>query len=199
VPSIHADRDEIKRRAEEDFLNLYLEHGGEQRWKSLRCFFHKDRTPSASIFKGRFYCFSCGANVDVIEFIERVRGEDFKGALAFLAARYGIPLSNGTLADAERREYAHRRARAETEAVELVAWKHLMVETLRNLRDQYLKAYHRGVQYIAKNSLEAPAGNLAADVVELYEERYLDLDERIRIIEQAPYAKVLPFFRRRSA
>jgi hypothetical protein len=52
----HADRDEIKARAEADFLNFYLEHGGRRRAKALHCIFHSDRNPSASIHKSRHRC-----------------------------------------------------------------------------------------------------------------------------------------------
>jgi hypothetical protein len=78
----HEDRDEIKRRAEADFPNLYLEHGGRRRGKSFHCLFHKDGTPSASIHKGRFHCFTCNISLDVIEFVQRAQRTDFKGALS---------------------------------------------------------------------------------------------------------------------
>jgi DNA primase len=194
----HSDRDEVRRRAEDDFLNLYLEHGGAQRWKKqLRCLFHEDKTPSASIFKGRFHCFGCGINLDVFEFIQRIRGEDFMGALAFLAARYSVPLNSTTLNEAERREHARRWATAEAEAGELVEWKRLMLDTLRECRNIHLAAYHRAVQYIFRNGLDAPAGNLAADTAELFEARYQALDRAIERLEWAPYAELLPLFRAR--
>jgi len=55
----HVDLDEIKARAEADFLNLYLGYGGRRRGKALHCLFHADRTPSARIRAGRFHCFGC--------------------------------------------------------------------------------------------------------------------------------------------
>jgi hypothetical protein len=195
----HCDRDEVKRRAEDDFLNLYLEHGGTQRWKSLKCLFHEDSTPSASIFRGRFHCFGCGISLDVFEFLQRVRGEDFKSALAFLAARYGVRLKSGNLTEPEKRAYARRRAAAEREAGELIQWKARMVAALRDARNVYLQAYHRTRRYIITHGLDAPAGNLAADAYECYERRYQDLDQQIARIERANYGELLGFFRARKA
>ena len=71
---LHSDRDQIKALAEEDLLDLYLEHGGLQRGKALLCIFHEDSSPSASIHKGRFHCFGCGLSLDPFAFIARVLG-----------------------------------------------------------------------------------------------------------------------------
>jgi DNA primase len=193
----HEDRDEVKRLAEADFLNLYMEHGGTQRWKSLKCLFHQDSRPSASIFRGRFYCFGCGVDLDVFEFIQRIRGEDFKGALAFLAARYNVPL-NRPMTEGEKRDYARRRAAAEQEANELVSWKLNLLTVLRDARNTYLAAYHRTRRYITRHGLDASAGNLAADACELYEARYQDLDERIERLDRANFDELLPLFRGRG-
>ena len=105
----HADRDEIKSRAEADFLHLYLEYGGRRRGRTLHCIFHPYRTPSARIKAGRFRCFGCNISLDVFAFIARMERTDFKGALSFLADRYGVPLNTRTLTDAERRKYAEDR------------------------------------------------------------------------------------------
>lgn len=194
----HADRDEIKRRAEEDFLGLYLEHGGVRRWKSLKCLFHEDSTPSASIHKGRFHCFGCGVSLDIIEFVQRVRGDTFKEALAFLGARYAVPLDGHALTAQEKREYARRRAAAEMEAAELVAWKGEMLEALRQERNVYFHGYHKALRSILRHGLEGPMGNLAADVADRYETRYLELDRRIERVSTATYAELVPFFRARD-
>lgn len=105
----HADRDAIKARAEEDFLSLYQEYGGRRRGNALHCIFHADRTPSARIKAARFRCFSCNVSLDVFGFVARVERTDFRGALSFLADRYGVRLNSRTLTDPERREYAEGR------------------------------------------------------------------------------------------
>jgi hypothetical protein len=109
----HQDRDEVKARAEADFLHLYMDQGGRRRGKALHCIFHKDRTPSASIHKGRFHCFVCNLHLDVFEFITRAQRCDFKSALSYLADHYAVPLNNRVLTAAERRDYARQRAEAE--------------------------------------------------------------------------------------
>ena len=63
-------------------------------------------SPSASIHKGRFHCFTCNLSLDVFAFVSRAQRTDFKRALAYLAHRYGVPLNNRVLTDAEKREYA---------------------------------------------------------------------------------------------
>jgi hypothetical protein len=95
----HADRNAIKARAEPDFLSLFDEHGGKRRGKGgkeLHCPFHEDKNPSASIHKGRFRCFTCNLSLDPFDFVAKVQSTDFRGAMEYLAARYGIPLNNRT-------------------------------------------------------------------------------------------------------
>jgi len=58
------------------------------------CPFHNEKTPSfvVSETKQIFTCFGCGATGDVIAFVERYYGLDFKGAAEMLAKEYGINL-----------------------------------------------------------------------------------------------------------
>ena len=58
------------------------------------CPFHNEKTPSfiVSETKQRFTCYGCGAFGDVIEFVQRYYGHDFKGAVEMLAKEYGISL-----------------------------------------------------------------------------------------------------------
>jgi CHC2 zinc finger len=109
----HEDRDAIKARAEADFLNLFEAHGGRSRGRALYCPFHEDKNPSASIHNGRFRCFGCNLSLDVFGFIEKAQSTDFRGAMSYLADRYGVPLNNRVLSDAGKREYAEaQRIRA---------------------------------------------------------------------------------------
>ncbi|MBU0490417.1 MAG: hypothetical protein KKB13_01075, partial [Chloroflexi bacterium] len=56
-----------------------------------RCPFHDDRTPSLMVWpqEGRFKCFGCGAGGDVIAFVQRAEGCDFRTAVAHLASWCG--------------------------------------------------------------------------------------------------------------
>ncbi len=52
------------------------------------CPFHRDRTPSFTIYDGgqRFKCFGCGAGGDVLDFVQRAYGTDLSGAARMLGA-----------------------------------------------------------------------------------------------------------------
>jgi DNA primase catalytic core len=57
------------------------------------CPFHADKNPSfwVSPAKGFCHCFACGANKDVIEFIQDMEGLDFKAACEHLGAETWQP------------------------------------------------------------------------------------------------------------
>jgi hypothetical protein len=195
----HEDRNTIKALAEADFLNVFKEHGG--RWrgtghrKSLLCPFHRDKNPSATFYKGQFHCFACGVSMDVIGFIERIRHTNFKGALAYLSDRYGVPLNNRVLDEQERRRFAQRRADAEREAKALLIWRDEILATLRQARNAYLQLYHRAIHLIIAYGLDHPMGDVWAVACETYELRYQALDQHIDAVAQASFAQLLPFFR----
>lgn len=69
-----------------------LRPAGKGRWKGL-CPFHHEKTPSFYVDedKGLFYCFGCKAGGDLIQFVERIEGLDFKEALRRLAEEAGVP------------------------------------------------------------------------------------------------------------
>ncbi|MFH1464768.1 MAG: CHC2 zinc finger domain-containing protein [Pseudomonadota bacterium] len=54
--------------------------------RMVRCPFHDDRTPSMALNKdgGWFHCFGCGEHGDVIDLVKRIRGVDFRAAVAWL-------------------------------------------------------------------------------------------------------------------
>ena len=88
---IEAVRDRV------DIITLVSDHtrltAKGKRHKGL-CPFHKEKTPSFSVSpdEGLFYCFGCGAGGDAIKFHMLVSGDDFPGAIEFLARRFGVPL-----------------------------------------------------------------------------------------------------------
>lgn len=61
-------------------------------WKGL-CPFHSEKTPSFRVNeeKGLWYCFGCGEGGDLVHFIEKIEGIDFKGALEFLGIEGALP------------------------------------------------------------------------------------------------------------
>jgi len=91
---------ESKERVREaaDFLELVSAHtdlrrSGPNRYMGL-CPFHEERTPSFSVDPDRklYHCFGCGASGDIFGFVEATQQVDFKGALEYLAQRYGVEL-----------------------------------------------------------------------------------------------------------
>ncbi len=75
------------------------------------CPFHEERSPSLSVepVEKLFHCFGCGASGDAFTFVMETEGVDFKGAIEFLADRYGVELE---VADEDPRA-AERRRRQE--------------------------------------------------------------------------------------
>lgn len=70
-----------------DLLVSYLSERGLQvrpqlGYQSVKCPFHDDRNPSASVnlTKGRFNCFTCEMSGDVYDLIQKEHNVDFKTA-----------------------------------------------------------------------------------------------------------------------
>ncbi len=80
-----------------------------------RCPFHQERTPSFVVDpeRGTWHCFgSCSTGGDVIEFVRRVEGLDFKEALRTCAERAGVELRPPSKRDVEEREQHERLLQA---------------------------------------------------------------------------------------
>ncbi|MCY4455395.1 MAG: DNA primase, partial [Chloroflexi bacterium] len=89
-------------------------------WKA-NCPFHNERTPSFIVdpSRGTWHCFgACSTGGDVIEFVRRIEGLDFREALGRCAERAGVELRPPTRREVERRE-EHERLLAANEAATL--------------------------------------------------------------------------------
>jgi DNA primase len=94
----YIDDSEERVRAAVDMVDLVgarveLRRAGATRYEGL-CPFCDERTPSFGINPAgkRFYCFGCGEGGDAFKFVQLTEGVEFKGALEFLADRYGVQL-----------------------------------------------------------------------------------------------------------
>ncbi len=82
------EKDQVKRDV--DILSLFSSFGVklERKGNSYMglCPFHDDKNPSLSVdkAKGLFHCFGCGASGDVFDLVMKLKGMDFKEALAYL-------------------------------------------------------------------------------------------------------------------
>ena len=83
-------------------------------WKA-RCPFHNERTPSFVVDPGRgtWHCFgACSTGGDVIEFIRRIEGLEFRDALRIAAERAGVELRKPSAREREERDQHERLLRA---------------------------------------------------------------------------------------
>ena len=109
VSNLQCLRDTILMRA--DLVHHAVRAGFCQRGRAWLCAFHKDRSPSASLHRGRIHCFACGRSWNVIDLEMQSRGCDFVAALRTLADEYRIPWPGRELSSAERSELAIERER----------------------------------------------------------------------------------------
>lgn len=149
---------------------------------------------SLSDAKGTWYDFRDSIGGGILDLVQHVRGDGRREALKWLADFGCIPFDR-PLTEAERREYRRRKVQAESEARALVTWRDGLIATLRGARNVYFEAYHRARLYIRDHGLDAPLGELAADVYEIAEVRYQALDEQLDLFRDANFAVLLPYFR----
>ena len=69
-----------------EVVSRYLSHRRSGKEYVGLCPLHSEKTPSFTVNedKGVFHCWGCGEGGDVITFIRKIEGLDFKGALAHL-------------------------------------------------------------------------------------------------------------------
>ncbi len=73
--------------------HVTLKTGGLGALKGL-CPFHDEKTPSFNVRPavGRYHCFGCGEDGDVISFVQKMTHMSFTEAVEYLAGRYGVQL-----------------------------------------------------------------------------------------------------------
>lgn len=117
----------------------------------ISCPFHTgDRTPSLKIYSDSFFCFSCGTNGDIFDFVMRMDGVTFKGAFQSLGGVYEKPSFSSALAiyqAKKRREMKRKEEQREERARELnqilISVYRKYLERFPPLSDGWCDCYNR--------------------------------------------------------
>lgn len=89
------DVKEIKRRVNiKDALQYYGVRFNSKGF--AHCPFHREKTPSFHTKGEHFYCFSCGAKGDVVQFVQILYGLPFKEAMKKIDVDFSLGLGDGT-------------------------------------------------------------------------------------------------------
>ena len=75
------------------------------------CPFHREKSPSFSVSPDKqiFHCFGCGAGGNVIHFISKIEGLDFKDAVESLADRVGIALPTSSSFQDDKKQQLRKK------------------------------------------------------------------------------------------
>jgi hypothetical protein len=171
--------------------------GGEIRHKRGRAFWRKGDGWSVSIDtdKNVWYDFRDGVGGGVLDLIERVLRCDRRSAVEWLQNYTGVPSRQAT--QEERRDYSRRRARAEHEAQQLVAWRDGMLDNLRHHRVLCYRLYHECKRRIIHGDYANDEELLELlDTAEESEGKACQDDAAIDVWRQASWTDLLPLFRR---
>lgn len=124
------------------------------------CPFHTEKSPSFSVqpARGRYHCFGCGADGDVIDFVRETRGLDFLEAVQALAQRAGIKLPETQDISAQERVRMQRLA------------------AMRSVLSEVQSEYHQSLVSRMEKSASHPASETDDPVVAYCRKRGLTLD-----------------------
>ena len=116
----------------------------------ILCPFHNDKNPSLSFKRGRFRCWSCGANGDSIDYTSRLFGLTKPEAAKKLNADFDLGIMEP--ATEEERERTRRQRELADEQKRIGLWR---TETIGQLNDIMLianKAMKRGGAFTDKEA-----------------------------------------------
>lgn len=151
--------------------------------------------------KGTWFCFRCNEGGGKVQLVQRALGKNPRDALRWIADLACISLDRPWTRE-DKRAWTERRRAAESEARELVEWKHLMIETLRAERNRLMETYHGSTRFLMKHGAKGPEGDwrfdLAHEVQITTWPKVEALDRGIALIRGAPFEELLPLFRSRQ-
>lgn len=97
--------------------DVLLHYGYEpNRAKFICCPFHNEKTPSMKIFEKDYHCFGCGANGDVITFVQQLFSLSFPDALKKIDIDFNLNLyGEHTFDELRQSHYKQKQIQAERE------------------------------------------------------------------------------------
>jgi len=138
-------------------------------WVGL-CPFHREKTPSFHVSeeRGRYHCFGCSADGDVIRFIQEIEGLSFVEAVRQLAERAGIEIVEEHDTEERRKEQDQRRRQEELYAANEAAAAYFEAQ----LRQHPLAGLARDELRRRGLDPDAPAGTSVADALQAFRVGY---------------------------
>ena len=80
------------------------------------CAFHREKTASMKVYEKSYHCFGCGANGDVISFVQQLFSLTFPDALKKIDLDFGLNLyGEHTFDEIRRSHYKQKQIQAERE------------------------------------------------------------------------------------
>lgn len=134
-------------------VNLKRSSANRNRWMGL-CPFHSDKNPSFCVDDswGRYKCFSCGKDGDVITYLHDYRGMGYKEALTELKVRAGVVDEFLTAKDRAERESLFKRLSLEKK--EARKWRASLRDNLIIYINCQWKIYRTAKRELLRNQTE---------------------------------------------
>jgi hypothetical protein len=156
----------------------------------VRCPFHEDRRPSLSIDlrspKGQFHCFGCQESGDMVDFLVKRDGLDFKRAAMSLGA-WTEPSSESDRRELEKAERERQRI---ARAAELLLERERVLRFLaRHSLHSLEKAKRRTSDRLRNCAADSSEAEAAWMDLESLETRIVELDATYRLLSFAPIEK----------
>ena len=130
-----------------DYVELKRSGSSKTRWIGL-CPFHQEKTASFCVSddRGFYKCFGCGESGDVLSFLQKVNGVDFKEAIRHCKQIAGI--KDEYMTPEQRRMYEEMSRRKAAEVAAFRKWKKQLSENLiyytNSMWRQYREARRTG-------------------------------------------------------
>ena len=96
---------------------VHLQYGYEpNRAGFVRCAFHSEKTASMKVYEKSYHCFGCGANGDVISFVQQLFSLNFTDALKKIDLDFSLNLyGEHTFEELRKSHYRQKQIQAERE------------------------------------------------------------------------------------